>query len=87
MIARQIKLMVDSTAAALREIRRMQRSTDLLIPKTPFMRLVREVTAGFMDSARFQPAALGALQEEAENALVREFESKPAFPARPTTVH
>jgi hypothetical protein len=44
------------------------------------MRLVRGVTAEFMDSARFQHSALLALQEEAENALVREFESKQSNP-------
>ena len=60
----------------------MQRSTELLIPKAPFMLLVREIAGAFMDSARFQSSALGALQEEAENALVREFESKLDRPHR-----
>lgn len=60
---------------ALREIRRFQNSTDLLLAKLPFQRLVREVVRdlGF-DDLRFQSPALAALQEAAEAHLTALFE-------------
>ncbi|KAG5201839.1 hypothetical protein MJG53_011975 [Ovis ammon polii x Ovis aries] len=48
---------------ALREIRRYQESTELLIRKLPFQRLVREIAQDFKTDLRFQSAAIGALQE------------------------
>ena len=59
---------------ALREIRRYQKSTELLIRKLPFSRLVREVAQDFKTDLRFQPQAMGALQEAAEAYLVGLFE-------------
>ncbi|ODN79923.1 hypothetical protein L202_03810 [Cryptococcus amylolentus CBS 6039] len=63
---------------ALREIRQYQKSTDLLIAKLPFSRVVREVA---MDVAsadatelRWQSSAIMALQEAAEAFLVHLFE-------------
>ncbi|CAD7681943.1 unnamed protein product [Nyctereutes procyonoides] len=47
---------------ALREIRRYQKSTELLICKFPFQRLVREIAQDFKTDLRFQSAAIGALQ-------------------------
>ena len=58
----------------LREIRRYQKSTELLIRKLPFQRLVREITQDFMTKLNFQAAAIGALQEAAESYLVGLFE-------------
>jgi histone H3 len=55
---------------ALREIRRYQKSTELLIRKVPFMRLVREIAQDFKTDLRFQSAAITALQEAAEAYLV-----------------
>ena len=58
---------------ALREIRRYQKSTELLIRKVPFQRLVREITLEndrHGKEWRFQSAALEALQEAAESYLV-----------------
>lgn len=55
---------------ALREIRRYQKSTDLLIRKLPFQRVVREVTQDLGAEMRFQASALAALQEAAESYLV-----------------
>jgi len=55
---------------ALREIRKYQRSTDLLIRKLPFQRLVREIGQEWLADMRFQSAALLALQEAAEAYLV-----------------
>ena len=59
---------------ALREIRRYQKSCDLLIKKLPFQRLVREIAQDFKTNLRFQSAALSALQEAAESYLVGLFE-------------
>ena len=57
--------------AALREIRRYQSSSNLLIPKLPFQRLVREIAQDFKTDIRFQSAALLALQEASEAYLVQ----------------
>ncbi|XP_053415205.1 histone H3.3 type 2-like [Nycticebus coucang] len=59
---------------ALREIRRYQKSTELLIRKLPFQRLVREVAQALLPDLRFQSAAVGALQEASEAYLVGLFE-------------
>ncbi|ORZ41063.1 histone H3 h3_3 [Catenaria anguillulae PL171] len=59
---------------ALREIRRYQKSTELLIRKLPFQRLVREIAQDFKTDLRFQSSAVGALQEAAEAYLVGLFE-------------
>ncbi|KAK5309113.1 histone H3.1 [Exophiala xenobiotica] len=59
---------------ALREIRRYQRTTDLLIRKLPFQRLVREIAQGFRSDLRFQSSAIGALQEATEAYLCSFFE-------------
>jgi histone H3 len=59
---------------ALREIRRYQQGTDLLIRKLPFQRLVREVAQGYMACLRFQSSAILALQEAAEAYIVGLFE-------------
>ena len=60
---------------ALREIRRYQKSSELLIRKIPFQRLVREVVHNLFphDNLRFQSTALLALQEASEDFLVRMF--------------
>ena len=59
---------------ALREIRRYQKSTELLIRKLPFQRLVREIAQDFKTDLRFQSSAVLALQESAEAYLVSLFE-------------
>ncbi|PRT52977.1 Histone H3 [Wickerhamiella sorbophila] len=59
---------------ALREIRRYQKSTELLIRKLPFQRLVRELAQDFKNDLRFQSSAIGALQESVEAYLVSLFE-------------
>ena len=61
---------------ALREIRRYQKSTELLIPKLSFARLVREIASEISSNLRFESGALGALQEAAEAYLATEFERK-----------
>lgn len=59
---------------ALREIRKYQKTTDLLIRKLPFQRLVRDIAQQFKAEIRFQSAAVLALQEAAEAFLVSLFE-------------
>ena len=59
---------------SLREIRRYQKSTDLLIRKMPFQRLVREIAQNLKCDLRFQSTAIVALQEASESYLVGLFE-------------
>ena len=66
---------------ALKQIRQYQKSTELLIRKLPFQRLVREISADsevitspLCGKVRFQSAAIMALQEAAEAYLVGLFE-------------
>ena len=59
---------------ALREIRRYQRSSELLIRKLPFQRLVREIAQDVKSDLRFQASAIEALQQSAESYLVGLFE-------------
>ena len=59
---------------ALREIRKYQKSTESLIRKLPFQRLVREIAQDVMQDLRFQSSALAALQEASEQYLVALFE-------------
>ena len=69
---------------ALREIRRYQSSTENLIKRTPFQRLIREISQEYRIcpdgpgtpsvQVRFQSTAIAALQEAAENYIVGLFE-------------
>ena len=60
---------------ALQEIRRFQKSTECLIRKVPFQRLVKEIALDHgRTDFRFQSAALLALQEASEAYLVGLFE-------------
>ncbi|KAF9588157.1 hypothetical protein IFM89_007846 [Coptis chinensis] len=59
---------------ALQEIRKYQKSTELLIRKLPFQHLVREITQDFKTDLSFQSSAVAALQEAAGAYLVGLFE-------------
>lgn len=59
---------------ALRDIRRYQKSTELLLPRLPFQRLVREILQDSFKDLRFRTFALCALQEAAEAYLISLFE-------------
>ncbi len=59
---------------ALREIRRYQKSTELLLRKLPFQRLVREIAQDFHSDLKFQSTAILAMQEASEVYLVSLFE-------------
>ena len=57
---------------ALREIKKYQRTTDLLLPRAPFQRFVRSIVE--QNGIRFQSLALAALQEAAESYITSLFE-------------
>ncbi|KAJ1801442.1 centromeric DNA-binding histone H3-like protein cse4 [Coemansia sp. RSA 2399] len=68
---------------ALREIRMYQKSTDMLISKLPFARVVREIAQDYVSDythsgtptgLRWQSSAILALQEASEAFLVHLFE-------------
>ena len=59
---------------ALREIKKHQETTDLLIRGLPFQRLVRSTARKYNTEMRFQRAAIQALQEGSEALLVKLFE-------------
>ena len=69
---------------ALREICRYQKSTKCLIKRTPFTKLIKEISQEYRVcpegpgtpsvQVRFQSTALAALQEASENFLVGLFE-------------
>jgi histone H3/H4 len=64
---------------ALREIRRYQKNTDPVIPKKPFERLVREIVqeakVGYLHDVRLEKEAMFALQEIAEDFIVKLMET------------
>ena len=64
-----------SGTVSLREIRWCQKSTELLLRKAPFMRLVRELSQPFKSDLRFTEAALECLQTACEAFVVRRFEN------------
>ena len=59
---------------AAREIRKYQKSTDLLVRKLPFQRLVKSIAQEQKADIRFQSSAILALQEATEAYVVGLFE-------------
>ena len=59
---------------ALREIKKMQMKTEVIIPRLPFQRLVRDIARNSTTDVRFSSQALHALQEAAECYLTGVFE-------------
>ena len=62
---------------ALREIRKYQKSTELLIGKLPFQRIVREIACDFqteLQAVRFTADAMEALQRATEVFMIEFFE-------------
>mmetsp|Transcript_19161 Transcript_19161/g.39091 ORF Transcript_19161/g.39091 Transcript_19161/m.39091 type:complete len:125 (-) Transcript_19161:414-788(-) len=55
---------------ALKEIRKFQKSTDLLIHRLPFIRLVKEITLNFHHSLQWQSMALEAIQHASEDFII-----------------
>jgi len=61
-------------ALALREIRRYQKNTNLVVRKLPFQRLVRELVKGNEPDFRISTSALAAFQETTEMFIGSVFE-------------
>ena len=59
---------------SLRQIKKYQKSTELLIRKLPFQRLVGEVAQKIDSTLRFQSTAILALQEASEDFLITMFD-------------
>ena len=59
---------------ALREIQQYQKSTDLLIRRAPFQRVIYEIMRGFRNDLRIQAVAIKGLQEAAEAYFMGLFE-------------
>ena len=62
---------------ALREVKKLQKTTDSILAKAPFIRLVREIAADFKDEVRFTggaQGALAALQTASEDYIIELFE-------------
>ena len=59
---------------AMREIKALQKGTQLLIQKAPFQRLVRDVMDKHKQDMRFRASALEAMQEASEQYLISVFE-------------
>ena len=73
---------------ALREIRKFQKSTTLLIHKSPFQRLFREIAQERKSDVRFQAGTIETLQHTAEDMMVELFEEaqRAALHAKRVTV-
>ena len=68
------KLRYKTGTVTLREVKRYQKTTDMLLPRASFQRLVRSITMDMDHSLRFQSQALHALQEASEAYIVGLFE-------------
>ena len=69
---------------ALREIRRYQKSTELLIRKLPFQRLVREIAQDFKTDLRFQSSAVVALQVRPRPTWLASLRTPTCAPSTPS---
>jgi histone H3 len=59
---------------ALRDIRKYQKSTDLLLRRLPFQRLVRELGRHCKEGLRFQSTAIMAIQAATEAYIIGLFQ-------------
>ena len=59
---------------AIREIKKYQKSVDRLLPRQPFLRLVKDISNEVNPGIRMRPEAVDALQEAAEQYIVGLFE-------------
>ncbi|KAK7195672.1 histone H3 variant [Novymonas esmeraldas] len=55
---------------ALREVRKYQHSTDMLIARAPFRRLVKEIVSTVKDTIRMRSSAVEAIQVATEGYIV-----------------
>eukprot|EP01062_Namystynia_karyoxenos_P048921 TRINITY_DN3737_c0_g1_i6.p2 TRINITY_DN3737_c0_g1~~TRINITY_DN3737_c0_g1_i6.p2 ORF type:complete len:134 (+),score=54.35 TRINITY_DN3737_c0_g1_i6:78-479(+) len=63
-----------SGTVALRQIRKLQRSTKLVLRRAPLQRMVREKTLRYKAPVLFRKSALAAVQEATEGYAVHLFE-------------
>ncbi|KAM0688019.1 hypothetical protein COBT_000722 [Conglomerata obtusa] len=61
-------------AVAIREIRKYQKTTEMLLRRLPFQRFCREVASKYKPDCRFKLETLSAVQESMENFLTNVFE-------------
>jgi len=62
-----------SGTVTLRVIKKLQTTTDLLVQKGPFRKLVKQITAEMGVKILYQKKAMEALQEAAEDFIVEKF--------------
>ena len=70
----RVKRRLASGVRALYEIRKFQKSVELLIRLAPFYRFVRELASDIKSGLKFQRTALEALQHSAEAYIIQIFE-------------
>lgn len=66
---------------ALREIRKYQTTTGMLIEKAPFRRLLKDITEELRPGIRWQKEAVEAIQESAESMLIELFTNSNTYTA------
>ena len=59
---------------ALREVKRYQKSMDVILPRAAFLRVIKNIAHDYDSTMRFQSQAVQALQEAAEAYIVGVFE-------------
>jgi hypothetical protein len=69
-------LLINRTIKALREIRRLQRNTNLIIFRLSFERIDRDLLIDIDTTLRFKKNVLKTLQEAAKAMFITKFESK-----------
>jgi histone H3 len=71
---RERKKRIASNEISIQQIRKYQKSTELLIKKVTFCRLVREIALEYKTDLKFKVSTFDVLQEASEAFLVRLFE-------------
>lgn len=68
------KIRYKAGTVALREVKRYQKSMDCLLPRAPFLRILKQIAKEHNDEMRWNSQAVQALQEAAEAYIVGVFE-------------
>lgn len=69
-----LKRRLSNGEGVIRDIHKLTTTTDSLIRKLPFQRLVREIAHEIKTDIRFQKSAVDSIQEAAESYLIRLFQ-------------
>ena len=64
-----------SGTVCVREIKKIQKTTKLLIQKSPFKRIIKEITSTYTPGIIYQKNALEAMQEAAEDYIIEIFKN------------